>query len=144
MAGGANYGLDKGYKTATALGSAASGPDLATSYDYFVAVVPTGTAGDTVTLATTAGDLVLGVAQQRVAVADINKQMVDIRIYGITKMVASAAIVYGAPIRNTTTGTAVTATTAGQRILGVALSAAAAAGDVIDVLLTPGGQFGVV
>lgn len=142
MAGGANYGLDKGYKTATALGSAASGPDVATSYDYFVAVVPSGTDGTTVTLATSAGSDVLGVAQERVLVANINKQVVDIRLYGITKMLAGGTVAYGDQVQNDTTGRAVTSAAPGDRVVGRALSGGAV-GDVIDVLLTPGGQVGV-
>jgi hypothetical protein len=141
MAGGANYGLDKGYLSASALGSAASGPDVATSYDYFVAVVPSGTAGTTVTLATVAGANVLGVSQQRVATADINKQVVDIRLTGITKVVAGGTVAVHDQVQNDTAGKAVTSSTAGDRVFGTALTGGAA-GDVIDVLLTPGGQVG--
>lgn len=142
MAGGANYGLDKGYKSATALGSAASGPDLATSYDYFVCVVPSGTAGDTVTLAVSAGSNVLGVSQQRVVTADINKQVVDIRLTGITKVIAGGTVAYGDQVQNDTAGKAVVSSTAGDRVFGTALGAGVS-GDVIDVLLTPGGQVGI-
>jgi hypothetical protein len=142
MAGGGQYGLDKGYKSASALGSAASGPDLATSYDYFVCVVISGTAGDTVTLATTAGANVLGVAQSRVVTADINKQLVDIRLNGITKVIAGGTVVFGDQVQNDTAGKAVVSSTAGDRVFGTALTGGVV-GDVIDVLLTPGGQVGI-
>jgi Uncharacterized conserved protein (DUF2190) len=142
VAGGANYNLDKGYKSAAAIGSAASGPDLATSYDYFLAVKASGTAGDTVTPVTAVTDTVLGFSQQRVVTADINKQVVDIRMLGITKAVAGAAVTFGAFVKHNATGRVVSTATATDRVLGIALTAAAADGDVIDVLLTPAGQVG--
>lgn len=141
MAGGANYGLDKGYLTAAAIGSAAAGPDLATSYDYFVCVKISGTAGTTVTPVTAATDTVIGVAQQRVLVADINKQVVDVRLNGISKVVAGGTVAFGDYVRPDTAGKATATTTAGQKAFGIALTGGVT-GDVIDVLLTPAGQVG--
>jgi hypothetical protein len=39
-----------------------------------------------------------------------------------------------------TTGRAITAATTGNRVQGIALSSAAAAGDIIDVFLVPAGR----
>ena len=139
MAGGAQYGLDKSYKAAAAIGSAASGPDLATSYDYFLFVKLSGTAGDTVTPATVLGEPVLGVAQQRVAVADINSMGIDVRLLGISKIVLAATLVFGDAVRSDAAGKAVAAT-AGTRQSGIIVGAGGVAGDVVDILLTPGGQ----
>lgn len=141
MAGGAQYGLDKSYKAAAAIGSAASGPDLATSYDYFLCVKVSGTAGDTITPVTAATDLVLGIAQQRVAVADINSYGVDIRLYGISKVVAGGTVAFGDKLRPDTSARGVVTTTAGQQTFGIALGGGVV-GDVIDVLLTPNAQVG--
>lgn len=139
MAGGANYGLDKGYLAAAAIGSAASGPDLATSYDYFLFVKVSGTAGTTVTPAA-AGDVTLGVAQSRVATADINKQVVNIRLLGISKVVAGGTVAYGDRVKSDASGKAVVNTTGTlANVAGVALTGGAS-GDLIDVLLTPGAR----
>lgn len=55
------------------------------------------------------------------------------RFAGTTKVVASAAIAVGAWVTSTATGTAVTTTTDGDIVIGRALEAAAAAGDIIEV-----------
>ena len=146
MAGGAQYGVDKSYKAAAAIGSAASGPDLATSYDYFLFVMPSGTAGDTVTVAdagATSTSIVLGVAQQRVATADINSMGVDVRILGISKVVlGTGGGAFGDLVQSDAAGKAVVTTTAGDRVAGRLLQGGVA-GDVVDVLLTPCAQVGV-
>ena|GEM_PF-3651822 len=139
MAGGAQYGLDKSYKAAAAIGSAASGPDLATSYDYFLGVIPSGTAGDTVAVAGAAA-VILGVAQQRVAVADINSAGIDVRMLGITKVVLGGTVAFGDRLKTDAAGKFVV-NTAGTlaNIAGIALGAGVV-GDVVDMLLTPGAK----
>ena len=140
MAGGANYGLDKAYLSAAAIGSAATGPDLVTSYDYFLFVKISGTAGTTVTPAA-AGDVVLGVAQQRVVTADINKQPVDVRMYGISKVVAGGTLAFGDKVKSDAAGKAVVnAVGTLANTAGIVVGAGGASGDLVDVLLTPGGR----
>lgn len=63
----------------------------------------------------------------------------EIAIGGRVKVVASAAISVDAHLASTATGTAVTSTS-GDYILGFALSAATAAGDVIEMLFHPNGK----
>jgi len=136
---GPNYVMDKGFIADVAIGSAATGPDLATSYDYFLFVKVISGSQDHVTLATAANDPIIGVSQMRVLTADAGSIVADVRIEGISKVVAGAAVAIGAPVTSNASGRAVTATT-GQRGAGVALQTAAANGDLIDVQLTPGGQ----
>lgn len=64
----------------------------------------------------------------------------DIMVYGVTKMVAGAAVSNGALVSVDGSGRAVTAAAAGVSqtyIVGLALTAAAAANDLIEVLLLP-------
>jgi len=56
-----------------------------------------------------------------------------------TEVTAGAAIVAGVPVASDATGRAVTAVT-GDRILGYAQTATAAAGEVVTVLLVKGGM----
>lgn len=137
---GPNYGLDKGFVADAAIGSAATGPDLATSYDYFLIVKPVAGSPDHVALGAAATDSILGVSQMRVLAADAGTIVADIRLEGITKVVAGGAVAIGDRVTSNASGRAITTTTAGNRVLGVALSTAAANGDLIDVFITPGGQ----
>lgn len=85
-----------------------------------------------------ASDTVLGIIQDDVA----SGQASLIRVTGITKWVASAAISIGAVVGTTAAGKAVTKSANNDKIAGIALSAAAADGDIISVLLTPGVYLG--
>ena len=123
---GPNYLLDKGY--------------IAQSVIAQFHAVKGGTLDETVTAVTGAADLIVGVAQQPVVAADVNKQAIDVRHMGITKMVAGAAVTKDAAVGLTAAGRATPATGAGTRAIGVARTAAAANGDWIDVELTPLGQ----
>lgn len=58
----------------------------------------------------------------------------EVAISGVTKVVAGAVVAAGAKVQSDTTGRAITAAT-GDHVLGKALSAAAAANEVIEVLL---------
>lgn len=64
-----------------------------------------------------------------------------VRVAGITKMATVAAVTAGALVGCSTSGTAFTVTSSAHYILGVALSTSAStSGELIDVLLQPGGS----
>ena len=89
-------------------------------------------------------EAVVGILQQIVTAADAALgQVADIRIHGISRAVASEAISIGTRVRCAANGQVKTmaAATAKQEQVGVALTAAAAAGDHFDLLLTPSAQF---
>jgi len=125
---GPNFGLDKGYQPTAAV-------------RQFRAVVRSTTNKEQCAEATVAGALPLGVCQEEITTADAAVgRVADIRIQGISRCIADAAIVIGAKVRVAADGrvTAVAAATANQNQLGITQTAAAAANDHIDVLLTPG------
>lgn len=72
------------------------------------------------------------------------KAFVNVALLGITKAIASGAIAAGAPVENYSGATTSLAgyvqpsVTAGNAVIGIAMEAAVAQGDIIDVLLTPG------
>lgn len=90
------------------------------------------------------GDAAIGVCQEGDVTAGdaTNGRVIAIRILGITRVVAAAAITLGAPVRADATGkvTTLAAATANQNVVGIAMTAATADGDHIDLLLTPGTQ----
>ena len=121
---GPNYVLDKGFIAGNAIGQ-------------FRAVVQTG--DQTCALAGAAGD-VLGVCQEEISAQDATDgRVADIRIMGITRMIAGAAVTRRDRVAADAQGRAVLATT-GQAVIGIAWTAATAAGEHIDVLLTPGAK----
>jgi hypothetical protein len=122
---GPNYVLDKGY--------------IAQSVVAQFHFVKGGTLDETVTAVTGATDGVVGVAQQGVVTADINKQAIDVRSQGISKVVAGGVIAKDAGVNINAAGRVVTQGAAGTRVIGVARTAAAANGDWIDVELIPTG-----
>lgn len=87
-------------------------------------------------VAATAGtDLIVGVTPVATKVG----YPVGVRLRnaeGTCKVVASAAIAKDAAVTATTGGKVVTTTTANDQVIGYALTAAAADGDVIEVILT--------
>ena len=90
-----------------------------------------------VKLPAAAGDPVIGIAigeNDSVAADD----MVDIQIKDIGKWIASGSIAVGAELAADANGKAAAATS-GDFILGVALTAASAAGDIIQVQITKSG-----
>jgi hypothetical protein len=140
---GPNYVLDKGFYVDAAATNVAFG-----RWCKFA----TGTTGDKVTTsaATAAAnppavaDFLVGVYQETLDAAKVatGKATIGVRMMGITRMVAGAAVTIGSRVTSDSTGRAIAAApTAGQSFWsgGIALTAAAAANDVIDVLLTPGG-----
>jgi hypothetical protein len=137
MGVGPNYGLDKGFlvegSSAVAFGEIA---------------VP-GTGEQAVGRATSAGAATFqGVFQESVDVGDVltGKVFANVRVTGITRVIAGAAVTKGARVTNDTSARAVAATqtAAGAQpkaVLGIAQTAATAAGQHIDVLLTPGATY---
>lgn len=120
---GPNEILDKGY-----IATAAT--------PLFTIVKQTGV--ESAELNTTAGGDWLGVAQEEPNADDVAAGRVfRVRLLGISRVVASAPIATRAKVASTVTGTAVTAV-ATDNVVGIALTPAAAAGDWINVLLTPG------
>jgi hypothetical protein len=79
-------------------------------------------------------DVPIGVLQNDPASGGVADVMHD----GVTRAVAGAAIAVGAKVACTAAGKVQTAATT-QHVLGVALTAAAADGDIITVLLQMGG-----
>jgi len=63
-----------------------------------------------------------------------------VMVYGVSKVVAGDAVDAGDLVRSDTVGRAVSAG-AGEVVAGIALESADAAGEIIPVLLTPGGLY---
>jgi hypothetical protein len=82
-------------------------------------------------VATSNSDAIVGVAQMAAAATE----QCTYRFIGTTKAIASAAISAGAKVTATTAGKVVTTTTDHHTVLGVALEAASADGDIIEVQL---------
>jgi uncharacterized protein DUF2190 len=106
-----------------------SGEDL-TNYQYtFVAYDGNGN----VVHNTTDGALCLGVVQNK----PLSGRSVTIMSTGISRVAAGEAVTKGALVSSDATGRAAIADT-GDKVLGTALSAASAAGEIISVLLIVG------
>ena len=111
--------------------TAEAGSDLSAAQYTFVAMASDGAVDQTAN-ATAA---ILGVLQNDPAAG----RAATVAVAGVTKLVAAAAIAAGAEIAVQTGGKCRTAST-GLRIHGVALTASAADGDIIEVLLLPNGK----
>lgn len=91
--------------------------------------------------AASAGAAVLGVCQEEISADDATRgRVANIRIMGISRCIAGAALTtIGTPVRTDNQGRVVTlGATATNLQLGITQTAAAAAGDHVDVMLTPG------
>lgn len=95
------------------------------------------TAGQ-VTVCSGATDLAIGLLQNKPAAAG---RAARVAIGGISKGVAGAAISLGAQVGTDTNGRLVAKTTDEDWVIGVALTASTASGDVIDVLMTTGAYY---
>ena len=84
-----------------------------------------------------AGDDAVGVLQNDPAAQG---EAANLQTFGISKVVAGAAVASGAQVMSDATGRAITATGTGAFVTGVALQAAANADEIIAVLVSPGGQ----
>lgn len=106
------------------------------------------TAAWTVDVATASTQVLVGVCEEDIdqVKVDTGKAVIAVAVMGVARCIASAAITAGTPVTATTGGKIVGMTKAAAgaqpaRQLGIAMAAAAANNDEIDVLLTPGGQF---
>jgi hypothetical protein len=109
-----------------------------------------GSGNQTVTIAGAAAD-VLGIfineftGMDAVKIAT-GKATVSVALHGIVRCEAGAAVARRDRLTTDSVGRVITKTqtaggTAPAAVLGIALTPASAAGDMIDVLLTPGGRF---
>ncbi|MCA1799982.1 MAG: DUF2190 family protein [Actinobacteria bacterium] len=120
---GPNELLDKGYVATAAT-------------PLFTIVKQTGV--ESAELNTTAGGDWLGVAQEEPNADDVAVGRVfRVRLLGISRVVAAGAITARDKVTSDVNGEAVAAT-AGDHVVGIALTESTAAGDWINVLLTPG------
>ena len=108
-----------------------AGADLTSSQFRFVKM----SAQNTVVVATAGTDKIIGVLQNAPALND-TARVTLLNAQGTTQVVASAAIAVGAYVTATTGGKAVTTTTAGNVVAGIAVDAAAADGDLIEIIPT--------
>ena len=95
-------------------------------------------APDTLILAAAATDFLIGINSE---VAPVTGERCDAALQGIAFCEAGAAIAVGAMVTSDAVGRGVTAAPGAgvnNRVIGIALEAATAAGDVIRVLLEPG------
>ncbi len=155
---GPNSLLEKGYALDPTI-SAAQNSGTVYSYAYpaiftVVKLRGTGAAGALpyIENSTVSGEKCLGVVQEdtpeptdpRSGSRDYAEmsRVVNVRILGITRVKATGVIAVGSRCISNGDGTVViaAAATANQEIVGIALGAAAATGDQIDLLLTPGLQ----
>lgn len=85
----------------------------------------------------------IGVAQVEFneGVSKVVNDWCPVRLIGISKVVADAAVGAGKPVKPTQYGRVILNETAGARSVGITLQAATAQWDEIDVLLTPGAEF---
>lgn len=118
--------LDKGFTAASAL----------TAYTFVKF-----SADEAVTAITaSATDRPLGITQQPVVAADVNKQAVDVRILGVSKAkVGTGGVTRGFDVAIDNSGQVVAPGAAGSRGVGIAMQTGVA-GDLVDVLLTPSGR----
>jgi hypothetical protein len=126
---GPNYGLEKGYTLSNA-------GALQAIYRF----VKFASTENSVLQQTAATIFTVGVTQNRIDATDsaTGNAQISVRLLGISKVEAGAVVALGARVMTDSTGRAITAATTGNFPVGVALQAAAAAGEWIDVLLTPG------
>lgn len=143
---GSNYVLDKAIPVISTYNSSS-----ANGVQAFRCVKITTAGLMDIQLASAAGNIAF-VVQENIDVAKVatGKAVADVRMMGITKVVVGVAtgVVLGSRVMpNATNGSVITATGATAQVLGIVVGTNAAAGtvalgDLIDVLLTPGVQFG--
>lgn len=138
---GSNYVLDKGFPVLSTYNTSnASG---VTAFRVVKAIAATGTID--LAVAATAASLILGVVQENVDRTKVatGKVVADVRLLGITKVVVDGTpgtINHGTRVTCGAAGGVVAAATTNY-VVGIAVgvpSGTAVAGDIIDVVLTPG------
>lgn len=97
---------------------------------------------ENVSVVDTAGELTEGICQEEIVQQDVDDgRKAAVRVLGISNCIAGAAITQGDEVTVAADGRVITAVAAsGNRVLGIAQNAAAAAGDWVPVLLTPAGR----
>lgn len=138
---GSNYVLDKGFPVLSTYNS--SNANGVTAFRVVKAIAATGTID--LAVAATATGLQVGVVQENIDRAKVatGKAVADVRLLGITKVVVDGTpgtINHGTRVMCGAAGGVVLATTTNY-LVGIAVgvpSGTAVAGDIIDVLLTPG------
>lgn len=110
------------------IGTLTAAADLSTHQFKCVKMTSTG-----INVCGVAGEGVEGILQNKPAALG---QEVELMCNGISKAVAGAAITKGAQVMTDASGRVITAATAGSKIIGVALEAAANAGEIIPVLFS--------
>lgn len=116
----------KGFSVGTQLATAS----LTTA--QFVAVKLDSAAG--VIICSASGEKIFGILQDKPAAGAV----CEVCTLGVTKAKAGAVVAAGALIMTNASGRVITAATTGSTIIGWALSAAGADGDIITVYLHPG------
>lgn len=116
-----------------------SNPTLQKSYVASAAISPfrivkLGAADGQVTSGAAATDLLIGVCNE---VGPAINERCDVIHSGIAFVEAGAAVTRGSSITSDASGRGIATTTTGNRVIGLALEAAGAAGDVIRVLIAP-------
>lgn len=101
--------------------------DLSAKQYYFVEL----SAANQVDVCDAATDFPIGVLQNEPEAGE----GANVRLLGTSKVIASAAISAGAYVGTTATGTAVAKTADGDIVRGIALEAATAASDLIEIML---------
>lgn len=100
------------------------------SYQYYI-VQASSTAGE-VKLGTSATSVILGVLQNDPGAAE----PAEIAFSGIAKAAAEASVTFGSYLTCSSTGRVKSTSSGGNFIIGKALEASAAAGDIIRVMLS--------
>jgi hypothetical protein len=106
--------------------------------------VKLGTAVQTIDAADTLGELAIGIAMETASADDATAgRVIAVAVMGTAIWEAGAAVSIGDRLRTAADGQAVAlaATTAEQNQVGIALTAAANAGELFTVLLTPATTF---
>lgn len=108
--------------------SRAAGADLSTKQYYIVKQ----NSSAAIVLASLATDVIVGVLQNKPK----SGEAALYRFGGTSKVVASAPISIGARVTSTSTGKAVATTTNKDVVIGTALEAAGADGDIIEIQMS--------
>jgi hypothetical protein len=130
-----NFVLDKGYAVASNYASSDANGVQAFRGVRLVS-------SQTIDRVSASTQVAIGIVQEDVDLAKVQtgKAVVDVRVQGISRAVAGAAIAIGAEVMFNAVGKVITAATAANRVCGIALQAAAADNDQIDVELVPAGR----
>lgn len=142
---GSNYVLDKGFPVLSTYNSSS-----ANGVQRFRAVVVNSSGQIDLSTAATSTVNLVGVVQEDIDATKVatGKAAADVRVLGISKVVVQTAtsLAIGVRVMSGSAGGAIVAATAGSRVLGIivgtnATAATIVAGDIVDVLLTPGSHF---